>query len=80
MGKKKTKKKSSGDAEKKCHLCGATSSTQWDKCVVCGEVLCDECAIECDTCHNFYCMAKCGTDFIDEEEYKYCFNCKGGKG
>ncbi|MHA1819483.1 MAG: hypothetical protein ACTSU2_16615 [Promethearchaeota archaeon] len=60
----------------KCNICGATSSSEWYTCVVCGEELCDECAIECDKCGGMYCINKCGDDFYGPEKYHFCNNCK----
>jgi len=61
---------------KKCEICEATSSSEWENCVVCGALLCDECGIECDGCNNIYCIGKCGEDYKDEEHFHFCFKCK----
>lgn len=63
-------------AKNKCTICGATSSTDWEECCVCGDLLCDDCGIECEKCGKFYCIGKCGDDYVDEYEYNFCFNCK----
>lgn len=64
------------DLMKKCSICGSTFSRKWDTCIVCWEILCEECGIECDNCKRTYCIGKCGDDFIDEESYNDCFKCK----
>ncbi|MBD3187138.1 hypothetical protein GF325_09940 [Candidatus Bathyarchaeota archaeon] len=61
----------------RCKICGATSSSGgFETCCVCNSTICDQCAVKCDGCKNLYCINKCGTDFLDEESYHHCFNCK----
>ncbi|MHA1679461.1 MAG: hypothetical protein ACTSUE_00480 [Promethearchaeota archaeon] len=73
----KAKKKSSGKAQTRtCNACGATVSSGWEICSVCGNDVCDQCAVECDGCKGIYCVGKCGTDYIDEESHAHCYNCK----
>jgi len=60
----------------KCSICGSTKSIEWHKCVVCGNLICDDCGIECDKCKGRYCIGKCGDDYIDEYTYRFCYKCK----
>lgn len=59
-----------------CSICKATKSLEWHKCTVCGEILCEDCGILCDKCKKYYCIDKCGDDYIDEYRFRFCHKCK----
>ncbi|MCP4762742.1 MAG: hypothetical protein GY870_13265 [archaeon] len=65
--------------KEQCSICGATAGSEWYKCCYCGAPLCSDCIIECDKCHNYYCISsgRCGDEYIDEvTDYHFCYNCK----
>ena len=61
-------------AKKECSICLTEKAEKWNKCSICGKLICEDCSNVCDKCGKNYCdgIEACG-------DADYCAKCKGKK-